>query len=121
MTIKGPGPDEVTVSGDDKSTVFDIPSGVTASISGLTITDGSATTGSGLGSGGILNYGALTLSDVVISGNSDSPAAAFGGGGISNAGTLTLTGCTISGNTGGEGGGVAELRHVDDRRQHDFG
>ncbi len=106
VDVQGPGASKVAVSGDDESTVFEIDDGVTASISGLTITDGSATTGPGLGSGGILNYGALTLSDVVISGNSDGSTAAFGGGGVSNAGTLTLTGCTISGNTGGEGGGM---------------
>jgi CSLREA domain-containing protein len=52
--------------------------------------------------GGILNAGALTVTNTTISGNSVSTI----GGGIYNAGILTLTNSTISGNTAIEAGGV---------------
>ena len=41
MNIDGPGAEHVSVSGDDQSSVFDVAGGVTATISGLTVTDGS--------------------------------------------------------------------------------
>ena len=81
------------------SRVFQVDAGVTASISGLTITGGS-TGGNG---GGVLNYGTTTLTDCTLSGNS---AEGYGGG-LANFGTATLTDCTVSGNSSGNiGGGV---------------
>ena len=75
---------------------------MTASISGLTISDGSTSSGNG---GGLPNYGTVTLTDCTLSGNS-----AMNGGGVYNSGyaNLTLTDCTLSGNyaPGGSGGGV---------------
>ena len=62
VDIQGPGANKVTVSGDDKSDVFDVQSGVTATISGLTVTDGSYAASGGFGAGGIINDGTLTLS-----------------------------------------------------------
>ncbi|MHB1559522.1 MAG: beta strand repeat-containing protein [Isosphaeraceae bacterium] len=119
VDVNGPGPGEVTVSGDNKSTVFEIGRGVTASISGLTITDGVASVvnsyGFVAGGGGIYSLGNLTLSDCVVTGNSalsTSPSFVTGGGGIfSNAvpyapGTLTINDCTITGNTASVGGGI---------------
>ena len=104
VNIQGPGADKVTVSGDDSSKVFDVESGVTASISGLTITDG-VVARTFTAAGGILNQGTLTLSDAVVTGNSapsgSSPAAA-----VDNFGTMTIADCTISGNSGPYGGGV---------------
>jgi len=49
-----------------------------------------------------------TISGLTISAGSDTgpPAESFNGGGISNSGTLTVTGCTISNNTSGNGSGV---------------
>jgi hypothetical protein len=92
LTIDGPGANRLIVSGNDASRVFQIGNGVVVSIDGLTITRGRAV-GQG---GGILNAGALTLSDAVLS---DSRAVgvagvsvivdAFGGG-IFNSGTLTV-------------------------------
>ena len=95
-TITGPAAG-VTVSADTQSRVFQVDSGVTASISGLTITGGN-TAGGG---GGLYNdNGTTTLTNVTISGNT----AAYGGG-IDNSGTATLTNVTISDNNGGDGGG----------------
>ena len=95
--IDGPGAGLLTISGGNAVGVFEIASGVTASLSGVTISGGS-TTGDG---GGLLNDGIATLIGCTISGSS----AAGSGGGLYSDGTLTLTGCTISGNTAGQGGG----------------
>jgi len=81
----------------------------TTSISGVTISGGTESTG--VGGGGIISGSignSLTLSDCVISGNSASGAGTFGGGGISHeGGNLTITNCTFSGNsTSGSGGAV---------------
>ena len=84
VTIDGPGAPLLTVSGGGPSSNFSdftVDSGVTASISGLTIADGN-TTGDG---GGVSNDGDLTLSDDTSTGNS-----AYLGGGIYEAGTATL-------------------------------
>jgi hypothetical protein len=70
VDVQGPGPEKVAVSGDGKSDIFEISGGVTATISGLAVADGSAANQSPFGSGGIVNYGTLTLSDVVVTGNS---------------------------------------------------
>ncbi len=88
----------MTISGGGHSGVFQVDSGVTASLSGLTITGGVANQG-----GGLDNYGTAMLTDCTISGNS-----ANGGGGLDNNrhAVMTLTGCTISGNSAETGGGV---------------
>ena len=96
-TIIGPKAG-VTVSAGGLSRVFQVDANVTASISGMTITGGNADADYGYG-GGLLNYGATTLTNCTVSGNS-----AFSGGGLatgsfSDPGTnLTLINCTVSGN-----------------------
>ena len=99
QTITGPTAG-VIVSGGGTNRVFQVDSGVTASISGLTVTDGS-TSGSG---GGLYNDGGIvTLTDITISGNT----ASADGGGISNAGTLTVSGTTsLTSNSASDGGGM---------------
>ncbi len=99
-TITGPAAG-VTVNARGTSRVFQVDSGVTASISGLTISGGSNSSGNG---GGLVNYGTATLNDCTVSGNS-----AYFGGGVWNAPAtnLTLTDCTVSGNSSARmGGGV---------------
>jgi hypothetical protein len=98
LTIAGPGASVITVSGNQASRVFDIAAAVNASISGLTIADGFA---SSFG-GGILNAGTLTLTASTLSGNSVSIATFTAqGGGLYNtgSGTLTVIGCTLDGNS----------------------
>ena len=99
----GPGEGPVTISGNNASQVIEVEASVTGSISGLTISDGSAA-GNG---GGLYNYGGtVMLTDCAVSGNS----ASGNGGGLYTCGygTTSLTDCTISGNfTSGNGGGVA--------------
>jgi parallel beta-helix repeat protein len=96
--IDGPGAGIVTVSGGGAVGVFEVDSGVTASLSGVTISGGSTIENGG----GLYNNGTATLTDCTISGNF---ANNFGGG-VDNQGSATLTNCTVSGNSG-RGGGLA--------------
>ena len=123
-TIAGPSAG-LTIGAGGTSRVFQIEKGVTASLSGLTITGGVARHGGGVynygtatvaactisgnsavnSGGGLMNVGTITLTDCTFSGN----YAVYGGGGLANSGTVTITGCTISGNRAadGNGGGLA--------------
>src|SRR5262249_39324637 len=98
LTVAGPGPDVITVSGNHASRVFDIAARITVALSGLTIADGFSLDSFG---GGIQNNGTLTVTGSTFTGN----RANFGGG-IQNNGTLTVTGSTLSGNAAAGGGGV---------------
>ena len=99
--IDGPGPNLLTINGNGASRVF-VENGSSATLSGLTITGGSAPFG-----GGVAVYGGtLSLNNCTISGNS---AARFGGGlRVSNGGTLSLNYCTIRLNSANQGGGGLE-------------
>ncbi len=97
QTITGPAAG-VTVNAGGQSRVFQVNKGVTASISGLTITGGSTTSGGG----GLLNDGTVYLTDCAVSSNKDQ----YSGGGLWNGGTATLTNCTISGNSAADAGGL---------------
>ena len=105
LTIDGDlnndGVADVTISGQYKTQVLKVNSGVTATLDGLVITKGlAAGDGSNGGSGisaanllgaGISNFGNLTLNNVSVTEN----AASGGGGG----------GGVVNGNFGGAGGG----------------
>jgi CSLREA domain-containing protein len=128
VTIAGAGSATTTVDGAQYDRVFDIQSGITATIKNLTVTDGATLTG-GYGNpggnadpgGGIRSAGTLTLDHVVVTANttgnggdgSGVPAnggAGGVGGGVYSSGTLTLLDSTVSWNTtgsGGDGGGPA--------------
>jgi hypothetical protein len=128
LTIKGPGANLLTVSGNNASRVFNVSNVV--QISGLTISGGSNGSSNGAGifssgtltldgaavsnnttfgfsGGGIFSSGELTVRDSTVSGN---VAMNNSGGGINiSAGTVDITNSTISGNTAafsGEGGGI---------------
>ncbi len=119
LTIAGPGARTLTVSGNDQSRAFNVASGVTAEISGLTVTRGLVRgllghPGGDAGGGGILNDGTLTLRAVTVRDN-----RAIGGPGVSgNNGPRAPEGCTLSscapsggaGSAGGnaEGGGILD-------------
>jgi hypothetical protein len=97
--IDGPGADLVTISGNQSVQVFQVNSGVTATISGLIITGG---IGSGSG-GAISNTGTLSISGSTLSGNS----AGGQGGAIDNeGGTLSISDSTLSGNVARAQGGA---------------
>ena len=106
-TIDGTGANLLAISGGGRDRILFVEGGVTATVSGLTISHGYSAYG-----GGVWNDGTATFTGCTISGNS-----ATYGGGLSNTGTAILTGCTISGNSayyngGGvydNGGGTATL------------
>ena len=127
LTINGPGPSALALDGNNATQILVVNSGAVVKISGLTVQNAN-TTGYYYG-GAILNYGTLTLTNIVATGNVGSQgailnlapgaltlmnstlsgnAASYGGGGVEGAGVqLTIIGSTISGNSAGQfGGGV---------------
>jgi len=104
VTVNNNSGESITISGNNASRVFNINSGKTVGIVGLTITGGSSTDG-----GAIVNDGSLTVVNSTLSGN----AASADGGAISTTATgtsLTLINTTLSGNTAaGSGGGLIVL------------
>jgi CSLREA domain-containing protein len=105
MSITGPGANLLAVSGNSAFPVFEVNKGVTASISGVTVTKGYGVYSISADGGGIFNWGTLTVSNCTISGNSGGNTGS--GGGIASYGTLTVINSTISGNsTTAYGGGI---------------
>ena len=109
LTIKGPGIDLLTVSGDHKMRIFNIDDGAAGvlsptTISGLTLTDGKAVAGLDNG-GAIFSLEPLALKNVVIRG---SEAAVDGGGVFVNtAGKVSIVGSRIVHNVAkADGGGL---------------
>lgn len=104
LTIQGPGAATLTVSGNNAQRVFHILPSVSATISGLTIANGSVPD---FGAG-IESEGSLTLLDSTLTNNS----AGQGGGGVSfvvsntGAASLTVSGSTFTNNTAPDGAGV---------------
>ena len=121
LAINGPGANLLTVQrsnagGTPDFRIFHIAAGnINATISGLTISNGSSLRGNGDLSptdvngdgGGIVSEstGTSVITGCLISGN----ACSFEGGGVCNlSGTLTITSCMISSNsTALSGGGIA--------------
>src|SRR5262249_543926 len=98
VTVSGPGANLLTVDANHASRVLSVNSGLSVTISGLTITKGLLSQNGG----GIFNSrSTLIVSNCTIIGS-------FGtrGGGIFNdRGNLTVNNCTISGNSTQFGGG----------------
>lgn len=104
LTISGPGPDSLSISGDSRYRVLEIQSGATVSVSGVTIRDGAVTDTVGAG---ILNDGSLTLTDSIVADNTAVGIASQGGGIYNDTGTLMLADTRVSGNSAGvTGGGI---------------
>jgi fibronectin-binding autotransporter adhesin len=112
QTIVGPAYG-VTISGNNRSRVFEIEPHVTADLSNLIVTAGQADSG-----GGVLDLRGsnLTMSDCTLAGNNVHIPGMLdydgGGGGLRNDhGTATLANCTIADNDGDSvGGGLTNLR-----------
>jgi parallel beta-helix repeat protein len=97
MTITGPGLSSLTVSGNSLYRVFNINTGFTVSITGLTISNGKIT-GNG---GGIYNAGSsLTVTSCTFTGC----YATSIGGAIFSLGQFSVTNCTFASNTASSGG-----------------
>lgn len=110
VTILGPGPTHLAVDGNASSRLFHAQGGITATIAGLTITNGAALGDYG---GGIYNdQSMLAVSNCILSGNT----ARYGGslfndggysGGIPGSATLSVSDSIISNSTAGVlGGGI---------------
>ncbi len=97
MQIVGPGAGLLSIDGGSAAQVFAVNSGVTASLSGLTIANGYTSTG-----GGINNAGTLTVTNSTFSANN----ADSSGGAILNDATLKLTNSTFSVNNAPNGGAI---------------
>jgi hypothetical protein len=124
LTISGPGASSLAISGNSASRVFEIASGTSVAISGLTIQNGNTPIGGGIYNhggtliltnstlslnsadygGGIYNGGGtLNVSNSSLLGNS---AAVYGGGIANDTGTVTLTNSTLSSNSALRGGAI---------------
>jgi hypothetical protein len=114
LTIVGPGPGKLSVSGGSARRVFYLNSAssvpFTATITGLTIRDGDSHT-DGSGGAGILDLNAnLVLDEVVLDNNTGGSKGNGGGLNFAVAGpksaSLTIRDSIVSGNHGFVGGGV---------------
>ena len=116
VTIAGPGADRLTINANARSRIFQVDAGVTANISGLTLTNGNVYSNptkdwDASGGGAIRNDGTLNLSNTFVNANHGGQA---GGGGLYNKGVANVINCTISNNhvdtpqfaIGGDGGGI---------------
>ena len=106
LSIVGTNPSKLTIKDDSADRVFDIVSGVTSAINGLTITNTYNSYNDTPGGGGIYNEGVLTLNNSIITDNivyhnaRDLDGNTIGaGGGIYNAGSFTVNYSTISNNS----------------------
>jgi large repetitive protein len=106
VTIEGPNPGGITVSGGGTTQIISTAAGTySVTLRNITLTGGLINTGGGA----IANNATLTLDHTLVTGNT-----ACVGGGVYNLGTVTVTNSTISGNTAaptcggnGLGGGIA--------------
>jgi len=100
--IVGPGADKLSIDANGSSRVFSINSGITATISGMTITGGHLT-GANHG-GAIYNNGALTINAAMVTGND---SAVYGGAVYTHStGKLRVVDSTFTLNAAGSTGGA---------------
>lgn len=114
ITITGPGANLLTIKRNSVSNfrIFAVNPGITANISGLTISNGFGSAAAP--GGGIYNdHGTVTITDCVISGNFGPGAGIYNDGNTSGTASLTITNSTISGNNSNfnGGGGIFNTAH----------
>ena len=106
LTIEGPLPAGITISGNLSSRVFRVEQNATVVLRNLSIVNGRFVNGAG-----VLNQGTLTLDHVLLANNETTGDG--GGLGIVGAATqTTILNSTISGNVARRGGGIAANRTV---------
>lgn len=129
LVVEGPGSDDLIISGNDSTRVFEVSGAGFATISRVSIVNGNSSNGgavavregntltlsrcllrgntsSGNG-GGIWSFGNLTISNCTLRNNSAS--INNGGGGIISGGTLVVAGSILHNNAAGVGGGIHNL------------
>lgn len=100
LTITGPGANQLTISGNNSSRIFNITDG-TVIIAGVTITKGNATGGGGIR---YASANTLTLTQVTFSNNE---AGADGGGAVyQRTGHIIVDQCTFTNNSTTRNGGA---------------
>ena len=112
LTLAGARANSTVPDGKQLGTVVTVGTGVTATLTGVTIRGGTGTAMTiqstpALAGGGVLNQGTLRLSHDTLTGNhiiatatgTDSAAAIGGGAFNADGGTLTVTHSTITGNS----------------------
>ncbi len=104
VSITGNGA-TITRSGSTAFRLFDVASGGSLSLAGLTISNGLADDGTN-GGGAIFSRGPLTVTSATFSGNSSPAATGTSGGAINSSGPLSVSLSTFTGNTAQEGGGI---------------
>lgn len=99
IDIQGPGASSLTVEPAAGASfllpIVIVDFGQTATLSGLKVANSNT--------GGIGNYGTMTLANSAVV-NNTIPLGTFGGGVYTYYGTMTINGCTLSGNSASEGG-----------------
>jgi len=101
LSIRGPGANELKISGNDSVQVMQVASGASLNLSGVRISRGATQLG-GFG-GGISSSGSLIVSDSIFTRNKADAGGAidsYGGG------SLTVANSTFSRNRGSLGGGA---------------
>ena len=94
VAISGPGANRLILNANPASRALNIASGKDVTISGLTITNGSAPPPYNRGGGIYNDHAALTLSSCTISGNSAD--VGVGGRIFNDLGTLTVSSTTLA-------------------------
>jgi hypothetical protein len=97
VDVVGPGASQLTISGGESSSIFQVGPVASASISGLTIANSLCTLGCGINNVGTLNLDHVVLENNVASVQEGSDAFPEAGA-IYNSGTLTLTESELLGN-----------------------
>lgn len=116
LTISGPGPATLTISGNNASRIFHISGGVMVNVSGMKLTNGlSAPPNEGGGGAVFISDSSANMTSVNISNNvahcSQCIPYGYGGGIYVLRGSVSLNNSVISGNTAvvtnsGAGGGI---------------
>ncbi len=128
VMVLGPGASALAVNGGSTSRVFTTQAGTDVTISGLTIRGGNGNGGGG--GGAVFNQGTLMLSGVIVSDNSASDGGAVynlgaltvsastvanntasnaGGGIFSASGSVSVSASTVANNTASSGGGLTAV------------
>lgn len=103
LNIQGPGANQLTISGNHASRVFHIQTDAT--LSGLTIANGSAADfGGGIAQDNLISS-VLTVTKCVITGNQATGSNSLGGGLYLGA-NFFISDCTVSQNSAANGGGI---------------